>query len=264
VEEGSAVTPLDWERIERETLVRRVEYFDQTYSTNDVALALAEEEDGPFPLLVWAARQTSGRGRGSNRWWASEGALTFSLALDAPASQLPPARRPLVSLAAGLAVCEAVAALAPQHPVGVKWPNDVHLEGRKVCGILAESARRGERLIVGVGLNVNNTLVEAPEDIRRRAVALVDALGLMLPLTDVLIRVLQRFSEEWVALLENDDLLVERLRRRCVLTGRRIAVEVGDELIAGICRGYADDGALLIETPTTPRRLYAGVVASWE
>jgi BirA family biotin operon repressor/biotin-[acetyl-CoA-carboxylase] ligase len=258
------VTPRDWERIERETCVRRVEYFDQTYSTNDVALALAEQQEGVFPLLVWAARQTSGRGRGANRWWSSEGALTFSLALDAPETRLPAVRRPLSSLAAGLAVCEAVAALASQHPVGVKWPNDVHLEGRKVCGILAESARRGERVVVGIGLNVNNTLAEAPEDIRRRAVALVDVLGVMLPLTDVLIRILHQFAKEWNALQANDPELVERLRRRCVLTGRRIVVEVGEETVAGICRGYADDGALLVETPAALRRLYAGVVASWE
>jgi BirA family biotin operon repressor/biotin-[acetyl-CoA-carboxylase] ligase len=258
------VTPLDLERIERETLVRRIEYFDQSYSTNDVALALAEQADGLFPLLVLTARQTAGRGRGGNRWWSSEGALTFSLTLDAPESQLPAVRRPLASLAAGLAVCEAVAALAPQHQVGVKWPNDVHLDGRKVCGILAESARRGERLVVGVGLNVNNTLAEAPAEITRRATSLVDVLGVMLPLTDVLIRVLQRFSGEWRALLEGDQQLVEQLRRRCVLTGRHIAVEVGDERVVGICRGYAEDGALLVESSETVRRLYAGVVASWD
>lgn len=256
------MTPFDLDRLERETFVRRVEYFDETSSTSDVALALAEQDDGPFPLLVLAARQTAGRGRGANRWWSTEGALTFSLALDAEPRRLSADRRPLVSLVAGLAICETVAAIAPQHDVGVKWPNDVHLDGRKVAGILAESARRGQRLIVGVGINVNNTLREAPPEIAARAAALVDAAGRMHSLTDVLVSALQHFSAAWDSLLSCEASVIERLRRRCVLTGRRVMVESGTSTSTGLCRGIADDGALLLETPDGLRPCFAGVVAA--
>jgi BirA family biotin operon repressor/biotin-[acetyl-CoA-carboxylase] ligase len=256
------VIPFDLDRLERETFVRRVEFFAETSSTNDVALVLAEQDDGPFPLLVLAGRQTAGRGRGANRWWSSEGALTFSLAVDA--ARLPAGRRSLVSLVAGLAICETVAELAPRHDVGVKWPNDVHLDGKKVAGILAESARRGERLIVGVGINVNNTLREAPSEIAQRAAALVDAAGAMHSLTDVLIRALQHFSQKWDALLENDAGVIERLRRRCVLTGRCVTIETAGSTWSGLCRGIDDDGALMLQTTDGPRRCFAGVVAAIE
>lgn len=255
------MTPFDLERIRRETFVRQVEYLDEAPSTNTLATSLAESERCETPLLVLAARQTAGRGRGANRWWSSEGALTFSLALDASAAQLPPARRPLVSLAAGLAVCAALEELLPGRELGVKWPNDVHLKGRKVCGILVESACRGERFVIGVGINVNNPLAEAPEEIAARATSLCEAAGAAWPLSEVLTRVLSHLDREWQALLMADAGQIERLRERCVLTGRNIAVDAGQERIAGLCQGVADDGALLLETLTGPRRLYAGVVA---
>ena len=83
----------DGARICRETAVKRVELYDELPSTNDVALELAATRPAAdFPLLVLAARQTGGRGRGDHRWWATAGALTFSLVLDTEAWQLVPGR----------------------------------------------------------------------------------------------------------------------------------------------------------------------------
>jgi biotin-(acetyl-CoA carboxylase) ligase len=78
----------------------------------------------------------------------------------------------------------------------------------------------------------------------------------------VLRNILNRFAAQWQALEATDSQLIERLRFRCVLTGRRVAVDFGQERIAGLCLGIAEDGALLIDASTGLRRCYAGVVAA--
>ncbi|MBW3598952.1 MAG: biotin--[acetyl-CoA-carboxylase] ligase [Planctomycetes bacterium] len=254
------MTPFDLERLRRATFLRHIEYIEETASTNTLAAALADQNDHPLPLLVLTARQTAGRGRGANRWWSSEGALTFSLVLDAAGEQLSPTRRPLISLAAGLAVCEALHELLPEGHFGVKWPNDVHLDGRKVCGILVESAARGERLVIGVGMNVNNPTSEAPEEIAARAASLRDAAGCFFNFTDVLARTLRHLECQWRTLLAGDSVLIDNLRSRCVLTGRTVTIVAGSQRHTGLCRGIAGDGALTIETAGGRSRIYAGVV----
>src|SRR5690606_15388684 len=142
----------DWSaiaaRIRSETFVRHVEQHVEIGSTNDRALELAADPELPTPAIVLTERQTAGRGRGANVWQSRPGALTFSLLIDPPAG-LAPERVPLVSLAAGLAAREAIASAAPGHIAKVKWPNDVYLDGRKVCGILTEVAQSGPTLRVG-------------------------------------------------------------------------------------------------------------------
>ena len=101
-------SPTDLERIVDETLIAHVDYHLAIGSTNDRALELTQQDDALYPLLVLAEAQTSGRGRGSNLWWSSSGALTFSVLLATEAAGLPTERWPQVSLTVGLAVCEAL------------------------------------------------------------------------------------------------------------------------------------------------------------
>jgi BirA family transcriptional regulator, biotin operon repressor / biotin---[acetyl-CoA-carboxylase] ligase len=145
------------ERILRKTLsnipLGGLRYFEQTGSTNDVALAWAAA-GAPDLALVYAEQQTAGRGRGSRHWFTPAGAaLAFSLILR----PLPGEQQsiPLFSALGALAVCETLAARGLQPEI--KWPNDVLLNRRKVCGILAESVWLGEQLesiVLGVGLNI--------------------------------------------------------------------------------------------------------------
>src|SRR5262245_30735712 len=128
----------DLGRIESCGLVARIDYHESIGSTSDRAIELGVLDESELPLLVLAESQTAGRGRGVNRWWSAEGALTFSLVLQAPCERLPPDRWPQVALVAGVAVCEALEGLVPQAEVRVKWPNDVYLGSGKVCGILCE------------------------------------------------------------------------------------------------------------------------------
>jgi hypothetical protein len=130
--------PINVDRLLQETFVARVECHQTLGSTNDRARQCAAE-GGPLPLLVLAENQTSGRGRGSNRWWTGPGSLAFSLLLDAADLRIERSRSPLVALAAAVAVAETVAHRLPDRQVGIHWPNDVFADNRKLAGILVET-----------------------------------------------------------------------------------------------------------------------------
>jgi BirA family biotin operon repressor/biotin-[acetyl-CoA-carboxylase] ligase len=250
-------------RIEAETFVAEVAYRQQLPSTNDWALELAREGGHRLPLLVLASQQTQGRGRGANRWWSAAGALTFSLLLDTRQVLPAPAALPQLSLVAALSVCQALASLVPGGEVRLKWPNDVLLGRRKVCGILVESpARPPDRCVVGIGINVNNALSEAPAEVRQRAVSLADATGERWDLTDVLVGALRQLDIRLADLAAGRLRLSDAARPWCVLTGKRIAVATGKRRVEGVCAGIDDGGALRIRTRESEQRLFSGVVES--
>ncbi len=251
------------QRIGTETFIGTLEIHDELPSTNNRALELAERQDLELPALIVADRQTAGRGRGENAWWSAEGALTFSLILDAGGCGIAPERWPQVSLTTGLAVCEALDALVPQANLKLKWPNDVMLGGKKLCGILSEipSSLKG-RIVVGIGINVNNSLEDAPPAVRDVAVSLRDATGARHDGLDVLIRVLQHLELEFARLSESSMSLSKRFRERCWLNGREVSIENGFAAVQGLCGGIDDEGALLVQTPLGLERVLSGTVTA--
>lgn len=253
---------IDASRILRETFVRDVEVHEELASTNDHALRISSRV-AETPHLIVARRQVRGRGRGANQWWSSEGALTFSLIVRT-GGVVPPARWPEFSLATGAGVCAGVETLLPSADVRLKWPNDVFLNGRKVCGVLVEvPAASAGLLVIGVGLNVNNSLSTAPPAVRERGVALVDARRGALDVTDVLSAVLQGIAAEFGGIEAGDPARGGRWRDRCLLTGRIVTIHDGARTISGTCRGIEDDGSLLLETEAGPQRYYGGVVTDF-
>lgn len=260
---------LNLARLESSGIVAQIEFHAEIGSTNDRASQLAGAEL-QLPLLVIADRQTAGRGRGANRWWSAPGALTFSLLVESAAASVQPTQWPQLSLTAGLAVCEALQALLPQQLWGVKWPNDVYLGGptglQKVCGILIESpsARRG-RLIIGIGINVNNSFAAAPEELRERATALCDVAGRSFDRTDVLLQVIHSLHRRWGMLgILGFGALADDWRRYCILQGQTVTLEQGGERVVGLCQSIDDDGALVLQTPTERRRCIAGTIVQFE
>jgi BirA family biotin operon repressor/biotin-[acetyl-CoA-carboxylase] ligase len=151
-------------------------YFEQTGSTNDIALAWAAA-GAPDLALVYAEEQTAGRGRGSRRWFTPAGAaLAFSLVLR-PLPGVEPSI-PLFSALGALAVCEVLRKLGLQPQI--KWPNDVLLNRCKVCGILAESVWLGEKvesIVLGVGLNIKPESIPPPDQLNFPATCLEDELS---------------------------------------------------------------------------------------
>ncbi len=257
--------PLELSRISHETWVDRVHYFESTDSTNNRALEHAEASRDSLVELFVAEKQTVGRGRGSNTWWSGPGALTWSLLsrpLDVPIAHLPQ-----VSLSIGAAICDAVDHFVAGD-VTLKWPNDVYLNGRKVAGILIERVGDpGLRVVIGVGLNVNNSVGAAPTELQDTAIAMTDVVGHAGQVFDrsaVLIECLRQIEQYFDRFLAQDSTLAATWRARSLLTGRQVRLATGKGETVGYCEGLADDGALVLQTDTGQQKCYGGVVTEFD
>lgn len=235
---------------------RDVLAFDVLPSTNDEAARLARA-GAPEGTVVWALRQTAGRGRRGRSWTSAEGNLFVSLILR---PQAPPARAAELSFVAALAVAEAVDALNPDGPAALcKWPNDVLLAGGKIAGILLESeaGEGGEAAWVVVGVGVN--LAGCPTDVERPAAALPTAkapsaaLEILLPAFD---RLVGQWRDEGFAPIRDAWLA------RAAGLGAPISVRLTHETIEGVFHGLDSDGVLLLDVGQgkSLRRITAGDV----
>ena len=254
---------MNLDRIVAETFIDRVDHHAELASTNTRAaqLAAADPDDREF-VLVLADVQTAGRGRGANHWWSAPGAVTCSVLLHANVLELPPARRPQLALVAGLAVCDAIESLLSELTFQLKWPNDVYLHGRKLGGILVETA--GRHLILGIGINVNNSAVDAPQDLCNQLITLRDATNCEVNRLDLLIAILQRLAAGLDQFRLGRPDLRDVWTRRCLLTGRTVEIERSNHRLTGLCRGITPDGALLVETPTGLQPCHSGTVVRFE
>ena len=197
----------------------------------------------------------------------AQGALTLSLVLDRTQLQLSSEQLPQLSLATALGVCDALVETFPDGRFQLKWPNDVYLSDRKLAGILLEvpPARR-DRVVVGIGVNVNNSLAAAPEEIRNLATSLIEAAQREQRLVAVLLAILQGLKSRYAALADGTLDLPQAWRERCWLQGEMVVVALGREHITGLCHGLDKDGALLVQRPGEPaaRRLLSGTVRRCE
>lgn len=248
----------DLDLIRRSGVVGELRYYPTIESTNDAALDAAREGNFTPPLLLLTDQQTGGRGRGTNRWWSSAGSLTFSLVWQ-PAESLPRAEWPKTALVAGIAVCQTAATAVPGSSFGLRWPNDVYCGERKVAGILVEAPASADALVIGIGLNVNNSLALAPPDVQARATSLADLRGAPLDMTETLLSLLAQLDHLLAALAIGQD-FVEPWQSLCLLTGRVVTLQQGDRTAIGICRGIEASGALVLETERGRERFVAGVI----
>jgi BirA family transcriptional regulator, biotin operon repressor / biotin---[acetyl-CoA-carboxylase] ligase len=259
------MTSFDLNRLQHETSLQHVEYHETLDSTNKLAAELLPNLMPLCPAIVLATTQTAGRGRGSNSWWANSGALTFSLILNVDQLNLRPDRLPLVSLATGVAVRQCIAPLVPDGVVSIKWPNDVLLNERKVAGILTEqiSVAGLPALIIGVGVNVNNSLQGAPDDVQQRATSVFDVTGGSIDLTELLISILNAIDQSINELGGRSRMLLSELNRHSVLNGRTVKLQAGETLTTGLCHGIDEGGALVLLTDVGPTSMIAGTVLEW-
>lgn len=253
-----------WHVVLRDTFVRDVDSHATLASTNTLAMELAQLPDLTTPLLVITERQTAGRGRGDHAWWSNDGALTFSLVIEPEHFELQTETWSRVALAAGVAVCDVLADLLPGTPIGLKWPNDVYLAGRKACGILTEvPASRPpvpQRLVIGIGINVNNSFSTAPDELRQIGIALCDVAGTEFDLTEVLVHVLRQIEGRIWMLAKSDPELPACWRQLSLLTDRHVAVQQGSRRVEGRCVEIDDEGALVLDTPDGRQRMFGGTV----
>jgi BirA family transcriptional regulator, biotin operon repressor / biotin---[acetyl-CoA-carboxylase] ligase len=230
-----------------------LQFFEQAGSTNDIALAWAAK-DAPDLALVYAEEQTAGRGRGSRHWSTPPGSsIAFSLVLRPLRNKTQdPA---LFSALGALAVCEVLAAhgLYPE----IKWPNDVLLNRRKVCGVLAESVWLGdqvESIVVGIGINIKPESVPPAEQINFPATCLEAEL----PEPDQGVQPLDRAAllEEilqallyWRGLVATD-IFMHAWEKRLAFCGEKVEIRAeGQTVRVGLVDGLEPDGSLRLVSP---------------
>ena len=221
---------------------------ETTASTNADA-----REGRPGDVFV-ADSQTAGRGRLDHEWHAARGEnLTFSVVLDA--ADASPAEVATLPLVVGLAVARAVGSLLGKiSEVAVKWPNDVLVGGKKICGILCE--RNGDAVIAGVGLNVNQT--DFPAEIAARATSLRLVEGSQFDRDDVLKGVVSEIGDMHSRWLRGGFAALRgAFAAFDLLKGREVAVLATDgdtTPVKGLCGGVQEDGSLLVGAT----KVYAG------
>jgi BirA family biotin operon repressor/biotin-[acetyl-CoA-carboxylase] ligase len=208
------------------------EHFEHLDSTNTLGRQLAAE-GAAHGTVVTAGEQTAGRGRQGRVWTAPPGKALLYSAVVRPLRE----RHAMLPLAVPLAVCEAAEELQPGIACGVKWPNDVQVEGRKLAGVLIEARPQDGWAVIGVGLNLAIASDEFPPQLRETATSLR---GVAI---DAARETLNRHLARWLE--AEPDAVLATWRQRDALRGREIAWDGG----SGVADGVDDRGYLLVLTP---------------
>ena len=240
-------------------LGRECQYAEETASTNRDAAERAQA-GAPEGLVVAAGRQREGRGRMTRAWFSPAAANLYFSVLLRPEVEL--ARAASLPLVLGLAAAEALAELAPEAEPRIKLPKDNLAHGRKLCGILCEMQAETDcvrHIVAGVGVNVNLTREQFPEELRDRATSLRSEAGRTFSRAAVLAAILNRFEplyDTWRA--EGLAPLVPAVNARDALRGRAIALDQGGRRVEGRAEGVQADGALLLQTAGGLVPVYSG------
>ena len=215
-----------------------LKWHDEIDSTNEEARRLAAQgETGP--LWLTAARQTAGRGRRGRSWDSPSGNLAATLLIRPERSQSEWAQ---LSFVTAVAASDMAARYAPHAQIALKWPNDVLADGKKISGILLETAT-GRALAIGIGVN----LAHHPKDTEFPATSLA-ALGVKPPTTEDALAALAAGFAKWYEVwrAEGFAAIREAWLARAAGLGSRIRARLATEERSGMFEGIDENGALLL------------------
>ncbi len=246
--------------------VARVEHYAILDSTQQRAREASANPFEPLPLLVVADRQSTGRGRGDNSWWTGEGNLALSLLFD-PAQLGCPRGLPSMSLAASVAIIDAIALMwdgfpkpsSCNHRLGLHWPNDVFVADRKLGGVLIEALPDGLH-ILGIGLNTNSRVADAPAELQPQLTTLRDLTGRPHDHTELTIALFDRLVACLGQLGADPLSLGRRFDELCLQHGRTLTLYQGERATTGRFLGIAPDGGLLLETTSGQQSFHSGTL----
>lgn len=226
--------------------------FDSLPSTNDLARELAGQ--GALEgVAVLAREQTRGRGRQGRAWVSPPGEGLYLSVILRPT--IEPAKATIITLAAAVAVAETMA-LDYALAVDIKWPNDIHAGGRKLCGILIESAIEKHRIdyaVLGIGVNLGQR--EFPDELRALATSLWLESGRQVTPDEFAAALFKRLDAWYRTGLQHPSQVIARWQALSSYgQGCAVRVDLGDGAIEGITRGLTPAGALVVELASGERR----------
>ena len=234
MEDADALYP--WNFPGRESYIH---YLPEVESTMDIARELAREGCPEFTVVI-AERQRKGRGRLKRVWLSADGGLYFTLVLR---PQLPPMSSFKVNFGASLILTRVLRNMFGVNAM-VKWPNDILVEGKKICGMLSEMEADAEKVAfvnVGIGINVNND----PQPVEQMAVSLKQILGEEVSRQ----RLLAAFLDELERFLYSADFdhVISAWKQYATTIGQQVKVVTHSAVSEGVAVDVDEDGALLLK-----------------
>lgn len=231
----------------------RTVYFDATDSTNIQARRLAEAH-APHGTLVVSDRQDGGKGRRGRSWASPSGVGIWMSLILRP--EIAPSSASMLTLAAALAVREGIQEETGLSPL-IKWPNDLVLNGKKICGILTEMSTELmeiQYVITGIGINVNQR--EFPSEIRDTATSLSLEAGRCFRRSSLIAAILKAFEKDYAAFLKTGDLslLLEEYNACLVNRGKEVCILDPLGEYRAVAEGIDESGSLLVTLPDGTRR----------
>lgn len=244
-----------------EWVAKEVLYFDTIDSTNTKAQELAEKGH-PSGTLVVADKQESGKGRRGRSWVSPSGTGIFMTLMIKP--DINPNNASMLTLVAALAVAKAITSVTGEEAL-IKWPNDIVINGKKVCGILTEMNAQFDyinHIVVGIGINVHNE--SFPEEISQMASSLmIEAGGKRFHRAQIIAETMSYFEQYYDTFLKTQDLSALVREYDELLVNRNKSVRVLDpkEPFDGKAMGITPKGELIVDTWESRKLVSSGEVS---
>uniref|UniRef100_UPI00402A2DB3 biotin--[acetyl-CoA-carboxylase] ligase n=1 Tax=Agathobacter rectalis TaxID=39491 RepID=UPI00402A2DB3 len=244
-----------------EWVAKEVLYFDTIDSTNTKAQELAEK-GYPSGTLVVADKQESGKGRRGRSWVSPSGTGIFMTLMIKP--DINPNNASMLTLVAALAVAKAITSVTGEEAL-IKWPNDIVVNGKKVCGILTEMNAQFDyinHIVVGIGINVHNE--SFPEEISQMASSLmIEAGGKRFHRAQIIAETMSYFEQYYDTFLKTQDLsaLVREYDKLLVNRNKSVRVLDPKEPFDGKAMGITPKGELIVDTWESRKLVSSGEVS---
>ena len=224
---------------------KEIQYFKETESTNIIAREIAGSvEEG---TVVIAESQTGGRGRLGRKWISPEGGIWLSIVLK---PRIQPLYAPRITLLAGVSVAKTIRSLG--LAAKIKWPNDVLINGKKVCGILTEIEAEMDMIdycVVGIGIDANVDTESFPEEFRESSTSLKKELGYGINRVEFVQKLLSEFESLYLKFQKEDfPSILEEWRNMSATIGEWVKITTQARTVYGEVIGVDNEGALILET----------------
>lgn len=239
---------------------KEIFYYDVIDSTNVKAKQLAEEGH-PAGTLVVAEKQDAGRGRRGRSWEAPAGSGIYMTLVLKP--EISPNNASMLTLVAALAVAGSITKCTGKQ-AGIKWPNDIVMEGKKVCGILTEMSAQFDyvnHIVVGIGINVHNE--NFPKEIEEMATSIYLQTGEHINRAALIEEILEQFEHYYAIYLKTEDLsgLVKKYNASLVNMNKNVRVLDPKEPFEGKAMGINERGELIVDTWESRKLVSSGEVS---
>lgn len=240
---------------------QEIKHYESIPSTNAEGRRLAEEgvDEG---TVVISEEQTQGRGRRGRAWSSPKGGIWLTIILR---PKIPPSYAPVITLLTGIVCAKTIEKVTKLKPT-LKWPNDVHIKGKKVCGILTELSSEPDMVkyaLVGLGINANNKISDFPKELQAQVTTLITELKQPINRVDFFQNLLMEFERLYIPFTKDPIVNIPKIIKSwCGISdtiGRDVKIETITGTIAGFATEISEDGSLIVVTKSGEKeRIIAG------